>query len=70
MAGEFLERFHAAVDEQVLGDPRDDATTISPLIHPDHLERVEGFVERARADGQGSSAAAAPAPAGCSTSRR
>ena len=48
----FLERFHAAVDAHVLGDPRDDATTISPLIHPDHLARVEGFVERARADGQ------------------
>jgi betaine-aldehyde dehydrogenase/5-carboxymethyl-2-hydroxymuconic-semialdehyde dehydrogenase len=48
----FLERFHAFADEHVLGDPRDDATTISPLIHPDHLARVEGFVERARADGQ------------------
>lgn len=48
----FLERFNAAVDEHVLGDPRDDATTVSPLIHPDHLERVEGFVDRARADGQ------------------
>jgi acyl-CoA reductase-like NAD-dependent aldehyde dehydrogenase len=49
--GAFLERFHAAVDAHVLGDPRDDATTISPLIHPDHLARVEGFVERARANG-------------------
>jgi betaine-aldehyde dehydrogenase/5-carboxymethyl-2-hydroxymuconic-semialdehyde dehydrogenase len=47
----FLERFHAAVDAHVLGDPRDPATTISPLIHPDHLARVEGFVERARAAG-------------------
>jgi len=47
----FLERFHAGVDAQVLGDPRDDRTTISPLIHPDHLARVEGFVERARANG-------------------
>jgi len=47
----FLERFHAGVDAQVLGDPRDDETTISPLIHPDHLARVEGFVERARANG-------------------
>jgi acyl-CoA reductase-like NAD-dependent aldehyde dehydrogenase len=47
----FLERFHAGVDAHVLGDPRDDATTISPLIHPDHLARVEGFVERARAAG-------------------
>jgi len=48
----FLERFHAAVDEHVLGDPREDETTVSPLIHPDHLARVEGFVERAREDGQ------------------
>jgi acyl-CoA reductase-like NAD-dependent aldehyde dehydrogenase len=48
----FLERFHAAVDEHVLGDPRDDATTVSPMIHPDHVDRVEGFVERARESGQ------------------
>jgi betaine-aldehyde dehydrogenase/5-carboxymethyl-2-hydroxymuconic-semialdehyde dehydrogenase len=48
----FLERFHAAVDEHVLGDPREDDTTVSPLIHPDHLARVDGFVERARKDGQ------------------
>jgi acyl-CoA reductase-like NAD-dependent aldehyde dehydrogenase len=47
----FLERFHAGVDAQVLGDPRDEDTTISPLIHPDHLSRVEGFVERARENG-------------------
>ncbi|HEX2359792.1 MAG TPA: aldehyde dehydrogenase family protein [Solirubrobacterales bacterium] len=48
---EFMARFRALVDAQVLGDPRDPATTISPLIHPDHLARVEGFVERARAAG-------------------
>jgi betaine-aldehyde dehydrogenase/5-carboxymethyl-2-hydroxymuconic-semialdehyde dehydrogenase len=48
----FLERFHRFADEHVLGDPREDGTTISPLIHPDHLARVEGFVERARAGGQ------------------
>ena len=41
----------AAVDAHVLGDPREPETTISPLIHPDHLARVEGFVERARAAG-------------------
>ena len=50
-AEEFRERFEAAVDEHVLGDPRDAETTISPLIHPDHLANVEGFVERARANG-------------------
>src|SRR5919201_736105 len=51
IADDFLERFRAAVGSHVLGDPRDDATTVSPLIHPDHLARVEGFVERARANG-------------------
>ena len=51
VAGEFLERFHRAVDAHVLGDPREETTTISPLIHRDHLARVEGFVERARAGG-------------------
>ena len=44
----FLELFNRYTDEHVLGDPRDDATTVSPLIHPEHLARVEGFVERAR----------------------
>jgi acyl-CoA reductase-like NAD-dependent aldehyde dehydrogenase len=47
----FLERFHAAFDRHVLGDPRDERTTVTPLIHPDHLARVEGFVERAIANG-------------------
>jgi betaine-aldehyde dehydrogenase/5-carboxymethyl-2-hydroxymuconic-semialdehyde dehydrogenase len=48
---EFLERFNAFVDRHVLGDPRDDATTISPMIHPDHVDRVEGFVARAASEG-------------------
>jgi betaine-aldehyde dehydrogenase/5-carboxymethyl-2-hydroxymuconic-semialdehyde dehydrogenase len=47
----FLERFHAEVDAHVLGDPRDEVTTISPMIHPDHVARVDGFVERAKAEG-------------------
>jgi acyl-CoA reductase-like NAD-dependent aldehyde dehydrogenase len=51
VADEFLALFHRFTDEQVLGDPRDDATTISPLIHRDHLERVMGFVDRAREAG-------------------
>jgi betaine-aldehyde dehydrogenase/5-carboxymethyl-2-hydroxymuconic-semialdehyde dehydrogenase len=48
---DFLACFHAAVDRHVLGDPRQDDTTISPMIHPDHVERVDGFVQRAIADG-------------------
>jgi betaine-aldehyde dehydrogenase/5-carboxymethyl-2-hydroxymuconic-semialdehyde dehydrogenase len=48
---EFLELFNRHTDAHVLGDSRDPNTTISPLIHPDHLARVEGFVERARGHG-------------------
>ena len=47
----FLERMLAHTDEHVLGDSRAPGTTVSPLIHPDHLARVHGFVERARATG-------------------
>jgi betaine-aldehyde dehydrogenase/5-carboxymethyl-2-hydroxymuconic-semialdehyde dehydrogenase len=48
---EFLDLFHRHTDAHVLGDSRDPRTTIGPLIHPDHLARVEGFVERARRHG-------------------
>ena len=47
----FVERFEAATRRHVLGDSREPATTISPLIHPDHLARVDGFVKRARMNG-------------------
>lgn len=47
----FLERFHAHADAHVMGDSRDSATTMSAMIHPDHLERVAAFVERARSAG-------------------
>jgi acyl-CoA reductase-like NAD-dependent aldehyde dehydrogenase len=48
VAGEFLALFNIHTDKHVLGDSRNPATTISPMIHPDHLARVEGFVSRAR----------------------
>ena len=48
---DFLGRFNAALDTHVLGDPREPETTLSPLITAEHLERVEGFVERAQAAG-------------------
>jgi len=51
VADEFLELFDVYTDQQTLGDSRNPSTTISPLIHPDHLARVEGFVERARENG-------------------
>lgn len=51
VADAFLALFHRFADEHVLGDPRDDATTVAPMIHPDHVARVLGFIERARANG-------------------
>lgn len=48
---EFLAKFHAYADAHVMGDSRDAATTMSALIHPVHVERVLGFIERARAAG-------------------
>ena len=51
VADAFLELFHRFADEHVLGDPRSDDTTVTPLIHREHFDRVAGFVERARANG-------------------
>lgn len=48
---QFLDRFNHYTDQHVLGDSHDPATTISPMIHPDHLANVAAFVERARAAG-------------------
>jgi betaine-aldehyde dehydrogenase/5-carboxymethyl-2-hydroxymuconic-semialdehyde dehydrogenase len=48
---DFVARFAAATQRHVLGDSRKSETTISPLIHPDHLARVDGFVQRAKANG-------------------
>lgn len=49
------ERFLAAVLEKAQGivqaDPRDEATDISALVSRQHFERVDGFVQRALADG-------------------
>jgi acyl-CoA reductase-like NAD-dependent aldehyde dehydrogenase len=64
VAAEFMDRFDAAADAQVLGDPRDDATTISPLIHRDHLARVDGFVQRAVVDGNELLRGGHPVPGG------
>jgi 5-carboxymethyl-2-hydroxymuconic-semialdehyde dehydrogenase len=34
-----------------IGDPNDPATEIGPLIHPDHWQRVSGYMDVARAEG-------------------
>lgn len=51
VSGDFLELFNHHTDQHVLGDSRQPTTTISPMIHPDHLARVAGFVNRAREAG-------------------
>jgi len=48
---EFITKFNEHADGLVLGDSRDDATDIGPMVHPDHRDSVHAFVERARAAG-------------------
>ncbi len=48
---EFLTRFNHYTDQHVMGDSRDPNVTMAAMIHPDHMERVDGFVQRARKAG-------------------
>ena len=51
IAEKFADAFKAGAAELRQGDPRDPDTDIGPQIHANHLERITGFVERAKADG-------------------
>jgi 5-carboxymethyl-2-hydroxymuconic-semialdehyde dehydrogenase len=51
MLDAFLERFVDAVGAIVQGDPRAEATDLGPQITREHFERVDGFVQRAKAEG-------------------
>jgi 5-carboxymethyl-2-hydroxymuconic-semialdehyde dehydrogenase len=51
IAEAFTERFRERAAQIRQGDPRDEETQIGPNIHLKHVERVQGFVDRARADG-------------------
>ncbi len=48
---DFIDRFTDAAVSIRQGDPRAETTDLGPLITRVHLERVAGFVERAKADG-------------------
>ncbi|WP_132992123.1 aldehyde dehydrogenase family protein [Gordonia zhaorongruii] len=48
---EFLEAGAAAFDQMVVGDPWDRATNIGPMIRPDHLASVQGFIDDSLAVG-------------------
>jgi 5-carboxymethyl-2-hydroxymuconic-semialdehyde dehydrogenase len=51
IADEFLARVVERARDLVQGDPRDERTDVSALVSRQHFERVNGFVERAVADG-------------------
>ncbi|GAA1568350.1 aldehyde dehydrogenase [Actinomadura kijaniata] len=51
VADAFTERFLAKAARLRQGDPRNEATDLGPQIHRRHLERVDGFVRRARENG-------------------
>ncbi|OBI97860.1 aldehyde dehydrogenase [Mycobacterium alsense] len=48
---EVVDRLAALCRAVVIGDPVDPEVTMGPLISREHLDRVEGFVKRAEADG-------------------
>jgi len=51
IADEFTRRFTEKAARLTQGDPRDEATDLGPNIHPRQLEKIDGFVQRALADG-------------------
>ncbi|MFM7013880.1 MAG: aldehyde dehydrogenase [Actinomycetota bacterium] len=51
VADEFARRFKEKVASLKQGDPRDPETDIGPQIHKVHLERIKGFVDRAKDSG-------------------
>lgn len=51
IAEEFGVRLAEKVREIRQGDPREESTDLGPQIHPVHLERIAGYVDRARDDG-------------------
>lgn len=51
VADAFVATMRGYVEKLKVGDPRDAATEIGPIIHPRQVERVAGFVDRAVAGG-------------------
>jgi aminomuconate-semialdehyde/2-hydroxymuconate-6-semialdehyde dehydrogenase len=51
VADAFLAKVRQAATAMTVGDPRQPATRVGPLITPEHFARVKGFVDRAVDDG-------------------
>ena len=52
VADEFAKKFGEKAAAITQGDPRDENTDIGPQIHQVHFDRIKGFVDRAKAEGQ------------------
>lgn len=48
---EFMQRLEYYTNRHVAGDSRNPETTLSAAIHPLHLKKIEGFIARARSNG-------------------
>jgi aminomuconate-semialdehyde/2-hydroxymuconate-6-semialdehyde dehydrogenase len=48
---EFLDRFRAAAEALVIGDPKDRATELGPLASAEHHAKVRGYVDAIEAQG-------------------
>lgn len=51
VADAFVAAMRGYVEKLTIGDPRDEATEVGPVIHPRQTERIAGFVDRAVAGG-------------------
>ena len=51
VADQFIAAMRGYVARLTIGDPREEATEVGPIIHPRQVERVIGFIERAVAGG-------------------
>ncbi|HEY3683923.1 MAG TPA: aldehyde dehydrogenase [Streptosporangiaceae bacterium] len=48
----FVERYAARAANIVVGEPQDPATEVGALVHPEHFEKVMGYVELGKAEGR------------------
>ncbi len=48
---QFIERLAQRVKKIKVGNPNDESTEVGPLIHPEHWQRVRGYMDVARQDG-------------------
>ncbi|MGW2651556.1 aldehyde dehydrogenase [Streptomyces sp. NPDC001393] len=51
LQGAFIDRLNGMLDTMVIGDPRDKATQIGPLVTERQRSRVESYIETGKAEG-------------------